>query len=76
MGGGSVVDLHLIASGSVLHVSVSSHVNIMPGNEYPRSHRMVTVDDGNLLETGPKAPFMGLVRLVNAGQPTERNTCH
>ena len=58
--------LHSIASGSGLHISVPSHVTIVTGDACPASHRMVTVDLGNLLETGPKAPFMGL---VNAGQP-------
>ncbi len=60
-------DVHAIASGSGLHISVpSSHVTIVTGDTYPASHWMITVDPGNLLETGPNAPFMGL---VNTGQP-------
>ncbi len=62
-----VSDVHSIAAGSGLHISVPSHVTIVSGDIiYPASHWMVTVDTGNLLETGPKAPFMGL---VNTGQP-------
>ena len=59
-------DIHSIASGSGLHISVPSHVTIVTADTYPASHWMVTVDPGNLLETDPKAPFMGL---VNTGQP-------
>ena len=54
-------DVHSIASGSGLHISASSHVTIVIADTYPASHWMVTVDPGNLLETGPKTPFMGLV---------------
>ncbi len=66
VGVGVVSDVHSIASGSGLHISVSSHVTIVTVDIYPASHWMVTVDPGNLLETGTKAPFMGL---VNTGQP-------
>ena len=62
-------DVHSIASGSRLHISVSSHVTIVTADTYPASHWMVTVDPGNLLETGPNAPFTGL---VNARQPLEK----
>ena len=58
-------DVHSIASGSGLHISVPSHVTIVTADIYPASHWMVTVDPDNLLETGPKAPFMGL---INTGQ--------
>ena len=61
-----ISDVHSIASGSGLHISVPSHVTIATTDTYPASHWMVTVDPGNLLKTGPNAPF---VRLVNAGQP-------
>ncbi len=62
-----VSDVHSIAAGSGLHISVlSSHVTIVAGDTYPASHWMVTVDPGNLLETGTKAPFMGL---ISTGQP-------
>ena len=60
-----VSDVHSIASGSGLHISVLSHVTIVTADTYPASHWMVTVDPDNLLETGPKAPFMGS---VNTGQ--------
>ena len=60
-----VSNVHSIASGSGLHISVPSHVTIVTADTYPVSHWMVTVDPGKLLETGPKAPFMGL---VNTGQ--------
>ncbi len=61
-----VSDVHSIASGSGLHISVpSSHVTFVTADTYPASHWMVTVDPGNLLETGPNAPFM---ELVNTGQ--------
>ncbi len=59
-------DVHSIVSGSGLHISVPSHVTIVTADTYPVSHWMVTVDPGNLLVVGPKAPFMGL---VNTGQP-------
>ena len=59
-------DVHSIASGSGLHISVSSHITIVTADTYPASHWMVTVDPGNLLETGSNAPFIGL---VNTGQP-------
>ncbi len=63
--GGSVGnDVHSIASGSGLHINVLSHVTIVTGNTYSTSHWMVTEDPGNLLETGPKASFMGLVNTV------------
>ena len=69
MGAGVVIsDVHLIASGSGLHISVPSHVTIVTADTYPASHWMVTMDPGKL-ETGPNAPFMGL---VNTGQPSER----
>ncbi len=61
-----VSDVHSIASGSGLHISVPSHVTIVTTGTYPTSHWMVTVDPGNLLETGPNAPFTGS---VNSGQP-------
>ncbi len=64
-----VSDVHSIASGSGLHISVPSHVTIAIADTYPASHWMVTVDPGILLETGPKATFMGL---VSTGQPPER----
>ncbi len=57
-------DVHSIASGFGLHISVLSHITIVTGNTYSTSHRMVTEDPGNLLETGPKASFMGLVNTV------------
>ncbi len=60
-----VSDVHSIASGSGLHISVPSHVTIVTADTYPASHWMVTMDPGNLLETGPKTPFMGS---VNTGQ--------
>ncbi len=60
-----VSDVHSIASGSGLHISVPSHVTIVTGDTYPSSQWMVTVDPGNLLGTGPKAPFVGF---VNTGQ--------
>ena len=59
-------NVHSIASESGLHISASSHVTIAIADIYPASHWMVTVDPDNLLKTGPKAPFMGL---VNTGQP-------
>ncbi len=60
-------NVHSIASGSGLHISVSPlHITIATGDAYPASHWMVTVDPGNLLVVGPNAPFMGL---VNTGQP-------
>ncbi len=65
VGVGVVSDVHSIASGSGLHISVPSHVTLVTS-----SHWIVTVDPGNLLETGPNAPFMGL---VNTAQPFERN---
>ncbi len=69
--GGSVgSDVHSIASGSGLHISVPSHVTIATGDTYPASHWMVTMDPGNLLETSPKAPFTGLVK---TGQLPESN---
>ncbi len=68
VGVGVVSDVHSIASGSGLHISVTSHVTIARADTYPTSHWMVTVDPGNLLKTGPKAPFM-----VNKGQPPEKN---
>ncbi len=64
-----VRDVHSIASGSGLHISVPSHVTLVTADTYPTSHWMVTVDPGNLLKTGTKAPFMGL---VNTGQTPER----
>ena len=64
-----VSNVHSIASGSGLHISVPSHVTIVTADTYPSPHWMVTVDPGNLLATGSKAPFMGL---VNAGQLPER----
>ncbi len=64
-------DVHSIASGSGLHISVSSHVTIVTADTYPASHWMVTVDPGNLLEIGSKAPFMGL---VNTGQPAQEGS--
>ena len=64
--GGSVgSDIHSIASGSGLHISVPSHVTIVTADTYPTSHWMVTVDPGKLLVVGPNTPFMGL---VNTGQ--------
>ncbi len=63
-GGRSVSGLHTTGSG--LHIIVPSHVTIITADTYPASHWMVTVDPDNLLETGPNAPFMGL---VNTGQP-------
>ena len=66
-----VSDAHTIFSGSGLHISVPSHVNIIIGDTYPATHQMVTVETGNLLETGPKAPFMGFVK---TGQPSERES--
>ncbi len=69
VGVGVVSDVHSITSGSGLHISASAHVTIVTADTYPSSHWMVTVDPGNLLATGPKAPFMGL---VNAGQLPER----
>ncbi len=65
-----VSDVHAIASGSGLHISVPSHVTIVTADTYSVSHWIVTADPGNLLKTGPKAPFMGL---VNTGQPPESN---
>ena len=64
-----VSNVHSIASGSGLHISVPSHVTIVTADTYPASHWMVTVDPGNLLETCPNAPFMGL---VNIGQLPEK----
>ena len=64
-----VSEVHSIASGSGLHISVSSHVTLVTADIYPVSHWMVTVDPGNLLETGPKAPFTGL---VNTGHLPEK----
>ena len=64
-----VSDVHSIASGFGLHISVPSHVTIVTADTYPASHWMVTVDPGNLLETGPNAPFVGL---VNTEQPPEK----
>ena len=64
-----VSNLHSIASGSGLHISVPSHVTIVTADTYPVSHWTVTVDPDNLLETGPKAPFMGL---VNTGHLPEK----
>ncbi len=64
---GVVSDIHSIASGSGLHISVLSHVTIVTADTYPTSHWMVTVDPDNLLETGPNAPFMRLIN--NTGQP-------
>ena len=64
-------DVHAIASGSGLHISVLSHVTVTRAGIYLASHWMVTVDPGNLLETDPNAPFM---RLVNTGQPPERES--
>ncbi len=43
-----VSDVHSIASGSGLHISVTSHVTIVTADTYPASHWMVTVDPGNL----------------------------
>ncbi len=63
-----VSDVHSIASGSGLHISVLSHATIVTGDTHPASNWIVTVDPGNLLETGPKVPF---IWLVNAGQPPE-----
>ncbi len=65
MGGGDVVGdpLH---SGFELHINVPSHVTIVTADTYPASHWMVTVDPGNLLETGPNAPF---VTFISTGQP-------
>ncbi len=68
VGVGVVSDVHSIASGSGLHMSVPSHVTIVTADTYPASHWMVTVDPDNLLETGPNAPFMGL---VSTGQSPE-----
>ncbi len=65
-----ISDVHSIASGSGLHISVPSHVTIVTADTYPASHWMVAVDPGNLPETGPKAPFMGL---VNTGQLPEKD---
>ena len=62
-------DVHSIASGSGLHISVLSHVTIVTADTYPASHWMIIVDPDNLLETGPKDPFMGL---VNTGQLPEK----
>ncbi len=64
-GGDWVSDVHSIDSGSELHMSVPSQITIVIADTYPASHWMVTVDPGNLLETGPNAPFMGS---VNTGQ--------
>ncbi len=64
-----VSDVHSIASGSGLHISVLSHITLVTADTYPASHLMVTVDPGKLLETGTKDPFMGL---VNIGQPSAR----
>ena len=58
VGVGVVSDVHSIASGSGLHISVPSHVTLVTTDTYPASHWMVTVDPGNLLETGTKTPFM------------------
>ncbi len=69
VGVGVVNDVHSIASGSGLHISVPSHVTIITADTYPASHWNVTMDPDNLLETGTKAPFVGL---VNTGQPPER----
>ncbi len=71
VGGGSVGNVHSI-SGSGLHISVLSHVTITIADTYPASHWMVTVDPGNLLETSPNAPFVGL---VNIRQPPELKDC-
>ncbi len=62
-----VSNVHSIASGSGLHISVLSHVI---ADAYPSSHWMDTVDPGNLLVTSPSTPFIGL---VNTGQPPEGN---
>ncbi len=62
-------NVHSIASGSGLHISVPSHVTIVTADTYPASHWMVTVDPGNLVETGLNAPFMGS---INTGQPPEK----
>ncbi len=70
VGVGVVSNVHSIASGSGLHISVPSHVTLVTADTYPASHWMVTMDPGNLLKTCPNAPFMGL---VNTGQPSERN---
>ena len=69
VGVGVVSDVHSIASGSGLHISVLSHVTIVTVDTYPASHWMVTVDPDNLLETGPNTPFIGL---VNVGQLPEK----
>ena len=61
VGGDEVIsNLHSKVSGFGLHISVPSHVTIVTTDTYPASHWIVIVDPGNLLETGPKAPFMGL----------------
>ncbi len=60
-----ISDVHSIASGSGLHISVPSHVTIVTADIYPVSHWMVTVDPGKLLVVGPNTPFMGS---VNTGQ--------
>ncbi len=58
-----VSDVHSIASGSGLHISVPSHVTIyiVTADIYPAPHWMVTVYPGKLLVVGPKALFMGSV---------------
>ena len=71
VGEGWVSWLHSVVSGSGLHISVLSHVTTETADTYPASHWMVTMDFGNLLDTGPKAPF---VELVNIGQPPERES--
>ena len=69
VGVGVVSNVHSIASGSGLHISVPSHVTIVTADTYPVSHWMVTVDPGNLLVGGPNAPFIGS---VNTGQFPEK----
>ncbi len=65
VGVGVVSDVHSIASGFGLHISVLSHVTIVTADIYPASHWIVTMDPGKLLVVGPNTPFMGS---VNTGQ--------
>ena len=54
VGDGWVSWLHSVVSGSGLHISVLSHVTTETADTYPASHWMVTMDFGNLLDTGFK----------------------
>ncbi len=70
-----VSDAHAIASGSGLHISVPSHVTIVTVDTYSASHWIVTVDPGNLLKTGTKAPFIGLVKTRQPPKSNQLTLC-